>query len=168
MMSIQLGLSNIIPVNLYHARVLSALHQVCFSSGWAEKDITGLLKTPGAAALAALSGTETFYDPGSTNVPVGFILYRCAADECEIITLCVRPENRRQGIARRLLSVLEGILVGCGVVNVFLEVKENNISALKLYEGAGYVHTGRRKDYYQNEAGRRDALLYRRPLLVMG
>ena len=54
------------------------------------------------------------------------------------------------------------------MVNVFLEVEENNISAVRLYEGAGYAHTGRRKNYYQNEAGRRDALLYHRSLLVMG
>ena len=167
-MATPLGLSNIIPVNLYHAQVLSALHQACFSPGWAAKDIAGLLKTPGSAALAELSGAETFYESGLTNVPVGFILYRCASDECEIITLCVRPENRRQGTAQRLLSALEVILLGCGVTRVFLEVEENNISALKLYEGAGYVHTGRRKNYYQNEAGRRDALLYRRPLLVVG
>ena len=167
-MSIPLGLSGIIPVNLYHARVLSALHQVCFSPGWTDKDITGLLKTPGAEALAALSSAETFYDPGSTTVPVGFILYRCAADECEIMTLCVRPENRRQGTARRLLSALEVLVVAGDVTSVFLEVEENNISALKLYEGAGYVHAGRRKNYYQNEFGRRDALLYRRTLLVVG
>ena len=167
-MSTPLGLSNIIPVNLYHARVLSTLHQACFSPGWADKDIKGLLRTPGAAALAELCGAETVYESGPTNVPVGFILYRCALDECEIITLCVRPENRRQGTARRLLSALEVILVRCGVTSVLLEVEENNISALKLYEGAGYVHAGRRKNYYQHESGRRDALLYRRTLLVVG
>ena len=167
-MSIPLGLSNIIPVNLYHAPVLSALHQACFSPGWDDKDITGLLRTPGAAALTEISGAETCYESGPTNVPVGFILYRCALDECEIITLCVRPENRRQGTARRLLCALEVILVACGVTKVFLEVEENNISALKLYEGAGYVHAGRRKNYYQNEFGRRDALLYRRTLLLVG
>ena len=167
-MSIPSGLSNIIPVSLHHAQMLSALHQACFSPGWAGKDITELLKTPGADALAELSGAETFDELGPTKIPVGFILYRCAVDECEIITLCVRPENRRQGTARRLLSALEVILVGCGVTSVLLEVEENNISALKLYEGAGYVHIGRRKNYYQNEAGRRDALLYRRPLVVVG
>ena len=167
-MSIPFGLSKIIPVNLYHAPVLSALHQACFSPGWDDKDITGLLRTPGAAALAELCGAEAFYESGPTNVPVGFILYRCALDECEIITLCVRPENRRQGTARRLLSALEVILVGCGVTRVFLEVEENNISGVKLYEGAGYVHAGRRKDYYQSESGRSDALLYRRTLLAVG
>ncbi len=167
-MSITAELSNIVPVSLYHAQVLAALHQVCFSPGWAEKDISGLLNTPGAAAMAELAGAKTSYELGSTNVPAGFILYRCTADECEIITLCVRPKNRRQGTARRLLSALEVVLVACGVASVFLEVEENNISALRLYEGAGYVRTGRRKNYYQNAAGRRDALLYHRPLLAMG
>ena len=82
----------------------------------------------------------------------------------------VRPPRKIAGRVSPgvFLCALEGILVGCGVVNVFLEVEENNISAVKLYEGAGYAHTGRRKNYYQNEAGRRDALLYHRSLLVVG
>ncbi len=166
-MSTPSGLSNIIPVSLYHSQVLAALHQACFSPGWTAIDISGLLNTPGAGALAELGGLVRSDEPGPTS-PAGFILYRCAADECEIMTLCVRPENRRQGTARRLLSALEVLVVAGDVTSVFLEVEENNISAVKLYERAGYVHTGRRKNYYQNESGRRDALLYKRPLLAMG
>ncbi len=167
-MSIPAGISNIIPVSQNYAQVLAVLHQACFSPGWAVHDILGFLNMPGTAALAELARAKTSDDLGSTDDPVGFILYRCAADECEIITLCVRPKNRRQGTARRLLYALEDVLVACGVTSVFLEVVEGNASALKLYEQSGYVQIGRRKNYYRNEAGRRDALLYRRALVVKG
>ena len=158
------GLFHIIPASRYHAQVLAALHQACFTPGWADHDISGLMSTPGTTALAALAGAETSDESGSAKVPFGFILYRCAVDECEIITLCVRPQNRRQGAAKHLLSALEDVLVGCGVTTVSLEVEEGNTSAVRLYEKAGYVLTGRRKNYYRNEAGRRDAMLYRRTL----
>ena len=162
------GLCNIIPTSLYHAQVLAVLHQSCFSPGWGDRDISGLLSTPGTAALAALAGAERSYEPGSNKLPAGFILYRCAADECEIITLCVCPQNRRQGIAYRLLSALENVLVACDVTAVFLEVEEGNASAVRLYEKAGYVRTGLRKNYYRKEDSLRDALLYRRALATTG
>ena len=167
-MPVQEVLSNIFPVSLCHAQVLAALHQACFSPGWADHDIYELLSMPGTAALSALEGAEISDKAGSTKLPAGFILYRCAADECEIITLCVCPQNRRQGNAQRLLSVLEDVLVVRGVTTLFLEVEEANASAVRLYEKAGYVQTGRRKNYYRNETGRRDALLYRRALAVTG
>ena len=168
MKPVQVGLSSIIPVSLCHVQVLAALHQACFSPGWADHDISGLLSTPGTAALLARAGAEIFDEAGSTKLPAGFILYRCAADECEIITLCVCLQNRRQGTAQRLLSALEDALVGSGVKTLFLEVEGGNASAVRLYEKAGYVRTGRRKNYYRNEAGRRDALLYRRALATTG
>ena len=166
-MATSAGLSDIVPINLCHVQVLAALHQACFSPGWSDHDISGLLRTPGTAALAALIGAETSDGSGSASDPAGFILYRCAADECEIITLCVCPQNRRQGKARRLLYALEDVVVACGVKTICLEVEESNSSAINLYEESGYFQIGRRQNYYRNEALRRDALLYRRALAVL-
>ena len=45
---------------------------------------------------------------------------------------------------------------------MFLEVRESNIAARKLYEKAGFEPTGRRKSYYTDPL--EDALLYRRSL----
>jgi hypothetical protein len=41
----------------------------------------------------------------------------------------------------------------------FLEVRPSNPRAIALYESEGFVHVGRRKGYYQAEAGREDALV---------
>jgi len=44
--------------------------------------------------------------------------------------------------------------------SVFLEVRESNTVARRLYEKAGFQETGRRKSYYTNPT--EDAILYRR------
>ena len=43
---------------------------------------------------------------------------------------------------------------------MFLEVAQDNQPAHALYVAAGFIETGRRKDYYKNANGRRaDAIL---------
>jgi ribosomal-protein-alanine N-acetyltransferase len=37
-----------------------------------------------------------------------------------------------------------------GIAACFLEVREDNLGAIALYEQAGYVKTGRRPAYYQD------------------
>ena len=149
----------IVPAGVAHARVLAELHQACFAKGWSEDAFTGLLGTPGAAAALVLPG-------GDPATPVGFVLYRCAAEECEIITLCVAPDDRRKGAARQLLEFLHAELSSTGVTEIFLEVEESNKPAIRLYEGSGYLQTGTRKNYYDTADGRRDALLFRCSLIA--
>jgi ribosomal-protein-alanine N-acetyltransferase len=37
-----------------------------------------------------------------------------------------------------------------GIRRVFLEVRESNLAAIKLYEKAGFASTGKRKAYYRD------------------
>ncbi|MDP3371055.1 MAG: ribosomal-protein-alanine acetyltransferase, partial [Brevundimonas sp.] len=47
-----------------------------------------------------------------------------------------------------------------GATRLFLEVAEDNMAALALYAGAGFVEAGRRPGYYARPHGRpRDALV---------
>ena len=76
------------------------------------------------------------------------MLFRSVADEVHITNVAVRPNARRQGIARSLLSsVLEdGRIRGFKVV--VLEVRPSNGHALRLYESFGFRVVGRRHGYY--------------------
>ncbi|WP_416897037.1 MAG: ribosomal protein S18-alanine N-acetyltransferase [Minwuia sp.] len=118
------------------AAVLAALHGECFPSGWEESAIADLLAMPGATAWIA-----TVEDK-----PEGFVLLRQAADEAEIITIGVRAESRRLGLARALLRAAADDLIGCA--RLFLEVSEKNTGARKFYESAGFKEAGRRRAYY--------------------
>ena len=66
--------------------------------------------------------------------------------EYEVHTIGVDPDFQGQGIGRRLLDAMLEIASG-GMV--FLEVRTDNLPAIKLYESVGFVNIGLRKRYYR-------------------
>jgi ribosomal protein S18 acetylase RimI-like enzyme len=77
----------------------------------------------------------------------GFLVSRqTAPGEREILNLAVDPSRRRCGIARRLL---EQVLMAPDTT-WFLEVRESNLAARKLYEALGFQSSGRREEYYEH------------------
>jgi ribosomal-protein-alanine N-acetyltransferase len=80
---------------------------------------------------------------------VGFAVGRRAApDEIEILNVAVNPASRRRGIGRSLIRELIGKSPG----TVFLEVRQSNIAARKLYHSLGFEVVGVRQDYYSQPA----------------
>lgn len=124
---------------------LAALHASAFDAPWDEEAIRALLAMPGAEVRADEDG---------------FILWRRAADEAEIVTLAVRPAARRGGLGGRLLDAAVAGAREQGVVRLFLEVAHDNAAALALYESRGFTPAGRRPAYYARPDGSRaDALI---------
>lgn len=85
------------------------------------------------------------------------VWYQCHSDGAEIIDLRVRGEERRAGVATRLLRASFDALDG--VDKVTLEVRAGNTAARALYERMGFQTVGYRADYYATSQGREDALL---------
>jgi ribosomal-protein-alanine acetyltransferase len=138
------------------AALLAALHARAFAEPWATSAFATLLEAPGVSALMAVDGTP------SGEVPLGFILTRLAADEAEILTLAVEPEERGKGIGRRLIQEALDFLRARGARAVFLEVGLANVPARRLYERAGFTGVGRRRGYYRNSTGlNEDAVMLR-------
>jgi len=76
---------------------------------------------------------------------VGFaVARRTAPDEIEILNVAVDPASTRRGIGRSLIRELIGETPG----TVFLEVRQSNIAARKLYHSLGFEVAGIRPDYY--------------------
>ncbi len=122
-------------------RRAARVHDLSFSTAWSARDIAALLANPGAALLEEA-------DPAAPHEMRGFLLYRQAAGEAEILTLCVAPSHRRAGCANQLINALKACLPSHGVKTLFLEVEESNTPALRLYESCGFVKIAARKDYY--------------------
>ena len=81
------------------------------------------------------------------NSVVGFAVARAVAPgENEILNLAVSPEFRRRGVASGLLRVVLTALSG----TFFLEVRQSNTAAMRLYYSFGFQEVGRRKGYYEN------------------
>jgi [ribosomal protein S18]-alanine N-acetyltransferase len=89
----------------------------------------------------------------------GFIVGREAAQEWEIENVAVSGSARRRGLGSRLLGEFLNRVRARGGAEVYLEVRESNLAARKLYEKRGFVETGRRKSYYHDPP--EDALLLR-------
>ena len=85
-------------------------------------------------------------------------------DESELLIIGTAPSMQRQGIGRALLTELEAELARRGASSLYLEVRESNTPARRLYEHNGFVVVGRRRGYYRHLSGREDALLMRREL----
>lgn len=89
--------------------------------------------------------------------PVGFGAAWVLSDEAHIINLAVDPENRRQGLATRLVHELIAQCEERGATCATLEVRVSNSAAIGLYEGMGFRSVGTRKRYYPDN--REDALV---------
>lgn len=83
----------------------------------------------------------------------GYIGIKRAADELHVMNIAIRPESRRNGLARRLM--LESLSGYPEARKVHLEVRPSNVPARALYESLGFSTTGSRPRYYGDE----DALL---------
>jgi ribosomal-protein-alanine N-acetyltransferase len=153
---------DVVPAGIAHAALLAALHAAAFGESWSAGTLAELLAHPRAFALMATQGAPTAAEP------LGFILCRTAAEECEILTLAVRPAARRQGIGTTLLRAAMTRAAAAGARVVFLEVAEDNDPAQALYRRAGFAPVGRRRGYYRPAGGGTagDALVLRRTIPV--
>ena len=70
-----------------------------------------------------------------------------------ILTLDVRLAHRRRGIGRRLLQELETIFRKKNIMECYLEAREDNVAALKLYERLGYRPIRKLSNYYGDTHG---------------
>jgi len=79
------------------------------------------------------------------------VCYACGqriAEEAELFRLVVEKRQRRQGIGATLLAKILSDLQQAGVAACWLEVRESNIAAIRLYEKQGFRKTGKRSSYY--------------------
>ena len=94
---------------------------------------------------------------GSQQVGHGVI--QVIIDEAHLLNISVRPQNQGCGFGLRLLEHLMRRAAKLGARECFLEVRDSNHSAYRLYERYGFNEIGRRRDYYPAVGGREDALV---------
>lgn len=130
-----------------YADILAVIHAPCFEDVWDKEAMSALLTTPGSTALLAIQKRN------GESLPCGFVLLRAAADELEVLTLAVLPQNRRRGVARALMQAAREHAEKTGIKQIFIEYAQDNLAAHALYEGAGYAQNGVRANYYRNPDG---------------
>jgi ribosomal-protein-alanine N-acetyltransferase len=124
------------------------LHSQAFDKPWSAQDISALIGGAGAYAVLAQDAA-----------PLGMVMARVLFEEAEILTLAVAPSARRRGIGAALVTAAAGLARQGGAQALVLEVGEDNPAAIALYGACGFVHVGRRRNYYDRAGRQIDALL---------
>lgn len=96
---------------------------------------------------------------------VGYAMMMFALDEMHLLNICIRPDGQGKGLGSRLLKTLERIARSANATTCFLEVRQTNFSAIRLYLNAGFNEVGLRKGYYPAASGREDAIVMAKTLL---
>ena len=143
-----MGKEGAITIDLMHKEDIDqvlAIEQASFSMPWSRNLFLSEFRSPLVSTLLVALAD----DPLLRNV-VGYIVYWTVADEMHILNLATTPEQRRQGVARKL--VLAGLKRAYqkGVARAFLEVRASNTAAQKLYSDLGFTGTSVRREYYDS------------------
>ena len=81
---------------------------------------------------------------------IAYTVYYLTPPESELPDIVVAPSHRNKGIGKTLLTKSFEELKSRGVDTVFLEVREQNIAAQRLYTSLGFENIGKRKYFYSN------------------
>ena len=108
-----------------------------------------------------LESKDTIYLVAKENDNiVGFAGIWIAPFEIDIMNIAVQKDMRNKKIATMLMEKLLEISRNSGKEEITLEVNENNIPAIKLYEKFMFEKVGIRKKYYKDG----DAIIMTRKL----
>ena len=128
---------------------ISEIDRICINNGfWSAQDFHEEVCKSGGIVFAVYCGDEI----------VGVIAGFTASDTGEILTLATKPEYRRQGIGKMLLSGFFSAIPE-DVVNIALEVRHSNQAAIALYESFGFARAGVRKRFYREPTEDADVMV---------
>jgi ribosomal-protein-alanine N-acetyltransferase len=134
---------------------VSEIEKAVFSDPWSVNDFR-----------ECVSSRVPFLVAEDHGAIAGYVVAHFAADEGEILNLGVATAHRRQGLGRTLVQGVEALLAERGVRAVYLEVRESNAGARRLYQSLGFVEVARRTRYYRRPV--EDAVILRAAIPAAG
>ncbi len=128
----------IVRTNATHLEAIAELESLCFAEPWSRQSLSLLLGDVAVGYTALADGKVVAYG-GMLTVP----------GEGQITNIAVHPAYRKKGIGRAVLAALIQEAEQRKLDQIALEVRTSNTAAIKLYEQAGFVKAGCRKNFYK-------------------
>ena len=138
------------------AEALAKLEMENFDEPWSAKNFADCIGNAQGRVVVFEDRDES---QGAKEL-LGCVTFYYAADEGEIDSVVVKKTARKCGVGGKMLAFLHQEVENLDVHYIFLEVRESNLPAQKLYEKMGYEQVGKRPKFYQNPV--EDAYIYRR------
>ena len=90
---------------------------------------------------------------------IGYYFAQRVLDELTLFNITIAPKYQGKGFGRELVQHIIQQARKYDCLQIWLEVRASNQSAIALYRSAGFQQSGVRKGYYQNTAGQEDAVV---------
>lgn len=117
-----------------------ALERECFRQSWTRETLSDALVDERYVVLLAQEGENI----------CGFVLGWSIGEEAELARIGVLPHWRNRLLGEKLTRAICKAFQSRGAESVFLEVREDNTAARRLYNKCGFIEIGRRKNYYDD------------------
>lgn len=131
-------------VTIEDLETVRAIEQAAFTTGWPPTAFEHEIAHNGRARYVLL---ERDGEPGDRQA-LGFAGLWLMVDEAHVVTVAVRPEERRNAYGRLLVHALVAIAADAAMNEATLEVRASNTPARALYHEYGFHDVGLRKKYY--------------------
>ncbi|MEM8539477.1 MAG: ribosomal protein S18-alanine N-acetyltransferase [Pseudomonadota bacterium] len=136
-----------------HAQAMADIHAATFKPAWTDGEFFDLLDNANVGGVALMEQAT------KGGAMLGFALVRVADEEAEILTIAVTPNWQNYGVGQRLMLAVLANLHADRVSKLFLEVGEDNKSAVALYKRVGFEQVAIRKNYYNLGEGKKSHAL---------
>jgi ribosomal-protein-alanine N-acetyltransferase len=147
---------------------VQAVEATAYPHPWSRRHFADSLAAGYAAVMLLGEATpgEVVYPPRTDGRwLVGYLIAMPGVDEAHLLNITVAPAHQRQGWARCLLDALVLWSRGQRAQCLWLEVRQSNQGARRVYERYGFQQVGLRRAYYPAAPiGREDAVVMSLPL----
>ena len=92
---------------------------------------------------------------------MGHVVVMRGVDEMHLLNITVAPEHQGRGLGSAMLRDVVAWSQAEGAETLWLEVRQSNERARRLYVRGGFEAVGQRKGYYPDGRGREDAVVMR-------
>lgn len=127
------------PMTTEDCEQVAAIEAVSFSVPWSLKAFTDTVERENFRYFVAEHNGEI----------LGYCGFLYVLDEAEIPNVCVKESARKQGVGKQMMTVLIEEAKKLCLAVLYLEVRESNAAARRLYGSLGFEENGIRKNFYE-------------------
>lgn len=118
------------------------IEKACFGNdAWSKSNLKSELLAPHTTYVVAEDSDSLIGYAGLSKL--------ASSTSSDIQTIAVSESHRGLGVGRKLMESLLDFARGQKAKEVFLEVREDKLTPLKLYLSLGFIAIDRRENYYQ-------------------